>query len=475
MAQASTKPRLRLAASAWWLLAIAAVVLVAAFTSDRWLPQLRERVDRAFLAKDDSKEDSHDDAKESGHAGHDHGHPGHAENTAIELSEQARKNIGLKIGKIELQPFTRNLLVPGIVVERPGRSTVQVTAPMAGIITRIYPTEGEAVTPGHKLFDIRLTDEDLVQSQADLLRTAEELDVVAREIERIEKLTTEGGLAGKTLLERKYEQQKQQAVIRSQRQALTLHGLTPAQVEDILQTRKLVQFLSINAPGPTDGMSTSGEQRFYQVRDLRIAQGQHVNAGDALAELVDHSELFIEGNAFERDVAAVNRASTSEKSVSALLEVEAGSPQTISDLKILFTAPQIEAESRTLHFYVTLPNEIEQNRQLEDGRRYIAWRFRPGQRTQLQIPVDLWKDRIVLPVDAIVEEGAEAYVFIPNGDHFDRRAVHIEYKDSSAVVIANDGVLFRGDLVVLSAAKQLQLALKNKSGGGPDPHAGHNH
>jgi multidrug efflux pump subunit AcrA (membrane-fusion protein) len=346
---------------------------------------------------------------------------------------------------------------------------------MTGIVTKIYPTEGEAISPSQKLFDIRLTHEELVQSQADLLRTTEELDVIGREIERIEKLATEGGLAGKTLLERKYEQQKQQAVLRSQRQALVLHGLSAEQIDNILQTRKLLQFLSVDAPGPTEAMTTAGDLHFFQVQHLAIVQGQHVNAGDSLAELVDHTELFIEGSAFERDVAAVSRVASSEKNISALLENEEGPPQTIPDLKILYAAPQIDPDSRTLHFYVTLSNAVEQNRKLPDGRRYIAWRFRPGQRVQLQIPVETWQDRIVLPVDAVVEEGAEAYVFVPNGDHFDRRTVHIEYKDPNAIVIANDGVLFPGDLIAFSAAKQLHLALKNKSGATLDPHAGHNH
>lgn len=474
MAQVSSKPRLRLAIPTWslYLVTFVAIVLTAAVLRERWLPPLRERLGLQNPTESESKEHSDPKLPEA-HAGHDHA--GHQEGDSIELSEQARKNIGLQVAKIELKPFTRSITVPGIVVERPGRSVVQVTAPMAGIVTKIYPTEGEAVVPGQKLFDMRLTHEDLVQSQADLLRTAEELDVIGREIERIEKLTTEGGLAGKTLLERKYEQQKQQAALRSQRQALLLHGLTTSQVDDILRDRKLLQFLSVDAPGPMNGMLTSGDQRYYQVQDLRIAQGQHVNAGDALAELVDHSELFIEGNAFERDVPTITRASTDEKLVSALMEVDGGSPQIILDLKILYAAPQIDPDSRTLHFYVTLRNVIEQNRQLTDGRRYISWRFRPGQRTQLQIPVETWADRIVLPIDAVVEEGAEAYVFTPNGDHFDRRSVHVEFKDPTSVVIANDGVLFPGDLVAISAAKQLQLALKNKSGGGPDPHAGHNH
>lgn len=481
MSQATLKPRFSWATPwPWFYVALVCnVFLFAAILHNYWLPHVRgwiglgsQPAASADGKQKEEKADGHD------HAGHDHSHAGHEEGNSIELSLQARKNLGIEgkdgIVKIELKPFTRTISLPGIVVERPGRSLVQVSAPLTGIVTKIYPTQGEAIVPGQKLFDIRLTHEELVQSQANLLKTAEELDVIAREVERIEKLTKEGGLAGKTLLERQYEQQKQQAALRSERQALVLHGLTPVQVDQILEDRTLLQSLTVEAPGPTDRMATADEPRFFQVQDLKVAQGQHVTAGDTLATLVDHSELFIEGNAFERDIAEINRASAGNHPLSALMEVEGKQPQTVGDLRILYVASQVDPESRSLHFYVTLPNVIEQNK--EDGkRRYISWRYRPGQRTQLLVPVETWKDRIVLPVDAIVEEGAETYVFTPNGDHFDRRPVHVEYKDQTSVVVANDGVLFPGDSVVKFAAKQLQLALKNKSGGGIDPHAGHNH
>ncbi len=479
MAQASSKPRFPVRSFPFWLggLAVAVIVLTAAVFQSRWLPQLRTWIGLGALPSTTSNGTPTDSETVDGQdkGGHDDAHAGHNESDSIELSEQARKNIGLVVAKIELKSFTRSISIPGIIVERPGRSMVQATAPLAGIVTKIYPTEGEAVDPKQKMFDIRLTHEELVQSQSDLLRTTEELDVIGREIERIEKLTTDGGLAGKTLLERQYEQQKLQAGLRSQRQALVLHGLTSSQVDDILEQRKLLQMLTVEAPEQTDGMATTDEPRFYQVQSLKIAPGQYVNAGDTLAVLVDHSELFIEGNAFERDIDVIGRASIEGKPVSALLEVEGQRPQAISDLRILYAASEIDAESRTLHFYVTLPNTIEQNKKMDDGRRFISWRFRPGQRTQLQVPVENWDDRIVLPIAAVVDEGAEAYVFTPNGDHFDRRAVHVEYKDQSSVVIANDGVLFADDFVVTSGAKQLYLALKNKSGGGTDPHAGHNH
>ena len=141
----------------------------------------------------------------------------------------------------------------------------------------------------------------------------------------------------------------------------------------------------------------------------------------------------------------------------------------------MFLANQIDPVSRALRFYVRLPNRVIRKSQDADGRLFLDWKFKPGQRLQFLVPMEKWKDRIVLPVDAVAQEGAETFVFQQNGDHFDRRAVHVEYQDQFWVVIANDGSLFPGDTVAFAGAHQMQMALKNKAGGGVDPHAGHNH
>ena len=109
---------------------------------------------------------------------------------------QAKANIGMRMTRVELRSFQRTITIPGIVVERPGWSALDITAPMTGVVTRIYPLQGEAVKPGQPLFDIRLTHEDLLQKQTDFLRTVEELDVIDRELERLEKVAASGDDSG---------------------------------------------------------------------------------------------------------------------------------------------------------------------------------------------------------------------------------------------------------------------------------------
>lgn len=406
---------------------------------------------------------------------HDHSHPGHVEGSSLELSTQARSNIGLQLVTVELQPFDKTITVPGIIEEQPGRSTVEITAPMTGVITRIAAVQGEAVSPGQLLIELRLTHEELVQAQGDLLKTAESLDVTKREIARIEGLVRDGAIAGKTMIDLNYEKQKAEAVLRAQGQTLVLHGLSEEQVAEILASRKLLQRLSVAVPSPPSSEGTMPPATL-QVQELRVAQGQHVNAGDVLFVLADHRELFVEGSAFEQDVQAIAKAAAEDSKVSVVVDDKTTQHgDVLSGLSILYLANQVDPESRVFRFYIKLPNRVLREKQTSDGRTYLDWKFKPGQRVQVRVPTEEWKDRIVLPVEAIAQDGAESFVFQANGDHFDRRPVHIEYRDQLWAVIANDGSIFPGDVLAKSGAFQLQTAMKNKSGGAIDPHAGHNH
>lgn len=485
------------------VLAVLAVVAAASGAAMVWYPQLPELVaaELGFRGSQHEVDDGHDhgSAEETktdhaveaedghdhaSHAGEEHPEPAeaapaydhrHDEAETIKLSAQAQANIGVQLTRVELQPFDRSVTLPGMVVERPGWSIVEVTAPMTGVVTRIYCVQGEAIEPGQPLFDLRLTHEDLLQVQTDFLRTVEELDVIGREIARLEKIAADGVIAGKTLLERKYDQQRQEAMLRTLRQALLLHGLSEEQVDTITRTRSLLQELTIFAPVARTDSSGPALPKVLQVRQLNVSQGRSVTAGDALCALANYEELYIEGQAFEQDMPSIVQVAAEKRDVAVSLDAKHADPVNLSGLKILYMDDLVDAQSRTFHFYITLSNQLLREDKSPQGQRFVYWQFRPGQRAQISLPVERWDDRIVLPVEAVASDGAEFYVFEANGDHFDRRSVNVEFRDQRSAVIANDGSLRIGSQVAKSAAHQMQLGMKNKAGGGVDPHAGHNH
>jgi cobalt-zinc-cadmium efflux system membrane fusion protein len=460
-----------------WSLALAAVVLAVAGVV-AWRSGLQFRIQPGRVLYDE-----HTPAHEHEHAqGYHHEHSGgaasdheHDDAAAVKLSENAQANVGLRLEKLALRPFERMVTVPGVVVERPGRSEQQVSTPLTGMVTRIWALQGETVRPGQPLFDLRLTHEGVVEAQAEFLRSVEELDVLRREIQRLTRVAAEGAIAGKSLLERTYEQQKLEGVLRAQRQRLLLHGLSDAQVDQIAAKRTLLSTFTVNTPAQVDHSHSGRAACAFQVEELKVTNGQHVKAGDPLCTLSDHCRLYIEGKAFEQDIAALQKASAANWRLTAVLEPNGRERQTVAGLEIVYLANRVEPDTRAFLFYVELPNELLRERQTPEGARFSTWRFKPGQRVDLLVPVQRWTERIVLPVDAVVQDGPESYVFEMNDGHFDRRAVRVEYRDQYSAVVANDGTLTLGKMVVVAGAYQVHLALKNRSGGAPDPHAGHSH
>src|SRR5262245_11825547 len=73
-------------AAGYWLPAIHALVTTGKLPDGRGAPTMKAK---------ESAEQHHHDHPGHDHAGHDH--PGHDESSSIELSEQARKNIGLQV------------------------------------------------------------------------------------------------------------------------------------------------------------------------------------------------------------------------------------------------------------------------------------------------------------------------------------------------------------------------------------------
>jgi multidrug efflux pump subunit AcrA (membrane-fusion protein) len=450
------------------------VAVLAGVTRDKWLPLIRgAKADSAPLTATSVAEDphAHEGAQEDEH---NHDHAGHDEGTSIELSANGLKNIGFQPFEIQVSDFERKLTLPAIVAERPGRSRIHITASVSGVVTEIFAVEGQAVEPKSPLFVLRLTNEDVVAAQSEYLRTSESLSVVNRELARL-KAFPEGVIPGKRIIDQEYEKQKLDASLLAEEQTLVVHGLTEKQVKDILETRQLLRTITINAPSHTHKDGGCEGDHLFHVQSLPVSQGEQVATGQELAVLADHCELFVEGRAFEDDAARLREAASKGWEVEGVLLIGDKEKEVIKGLKLLYLADHIDPESRAFRFYVRLPNEIVLDQETTPGRRFIEWRFKPGQRMELRVPVENWEKQLVLPVNAIVDEGAEAYVYRQNGDHFDRVAVHVEHRDRDAIVVANNGALFPGDIIAGQGAYQMHLALKNKAGGGVDPHAGHNH
>ena len=420
---------------------------------------------------------------------HDHGEATHNEPTgpidSVDLSASAMKNLGLDsqtLLTIGRTTFFRSVTIPAVVVERPGRTRLHISAPLTGVVTQIHVLPGEAVVPGTVLFEIRLTHEELVTAQTQFLQTLGELEVEAREIARLEAVAETGALSARTLLERRYARDRLQALLRAQAEALRLHGLTDEQVDGIATERRLLSSLQVVAPSLQDHSHGSPQtiedkpsidKQVLVLEHLEVDKGQAVEAGTPLGTLTCPEDLLIEGHAFAEDRALLSQAAEAGWSPAAIFPGRSNEER-LGKLQIQRIGLEVDPVTRILPFYLELANPRVRDELNSAGQRIVEWKYLQGERLELLVPAEKWTDQIVLPAAAVVRDGTDWLVFRRNGRLFERVAVHVLHADNRDVVIADDGCLFPGDVVAGRSAAQLLMALRGQTAP-VDPHAGHTH
>lgn len=369
--------------------------------------------------------------------------------------------------------------MPGEIVDRPGYSDRGVTSPAVGVVTEVHAFPGDTVKPGDRLFTLRLFSEYLQNTQSELFKATREIQLITEQHARLEGLVKSGGVPESRLIELDNQLRRQKALIQSYQQDLLTRGLNPEQIRSVADGT-FVSTIEVVAPAVMDHKKNSSEIQpvvfhatgsnvdglAYEVQELNVELGQQVQAGQLLSTLANHHALFIEGHAFKREASFLAKAAENNWPIrcSFAEDDQVDWPAFDQTLEIRHLANAVNSETRTFNFFIPLLN---QSRAYDkDNQTFIVWRFRPGQRVRLQVPVEELKSVLVLPSAAIVREGPEAYVFQQNGDLFNRLPVHVLHEDRLQTVLANDGSVKAGLYLAQSAAASLNRVLKAQAASG---------
>jgi len=397
----------------------------------------------------------------------------------LKLSPQARKNLGLVAKPARTQTYWRTIQVPGEIVDRPGRSDRGVTSPAVGVVSEVHAFPGDTVRPGERLFTLRLFSEYLQNTQKELFSSTKETQLIGEQIERLSPLADKRVIPRTQIIDLENQLRRLAAVIQSHRQDLLTRGLNPKQIESV-SNGQFVSTVDVVAPPRVEDRDklvtiqqtayqegNGGDEQFaFEVQELNAELGQQVQAGQLLITLANHGSLYLEGHAFKREAPYLEKAAQNGWDIS--VEFAEDDPQSWPKLEqtfeIRYLSNSIDEQSRTFAFFIPLEN---QSRSYEkNGETFVVWRFRPGQRLRLHVPIEELKDVLVLPSAAIAREGPEAYVFQQNGDLFNRIPVQVLHEDRLNIVIANDGSVTPGLYLAQSAAASLNRVLKAQAASG---------
>lgn len=433
----------------------------------------------------------------------------HEPEEAVKLSPQAQANLRLVVKPVQPELYWKTVQMPGTVVELPGKSDRAVTAPAAGVVKRVHVYPWDMVRPGDELFTLELVSEYLQNAQTQLYKTARELALTREQRTRLIESDKTGVIPAARLLELDYQEQRLEVARQASRRELAARGLTKAQL-DGAEKGDFTLRMTVHAPGKVPGAEPPAERLVavaspppdeaapYEVQELKVNLGEQVQAGQLLCYLTDHQNLYIEGRGFKSDVPLLERVARqgwfaraefardaeagwldARKELPGLVLARLLNPNAVFPLfpddliQIRFLANVIDAGSQTFPFYAPLANQYHEYRSA--GKTHRIWRFRPGQRVRLHVPVEKLESVFVLPADAVVREGAEAYVFRQNGELFERRPVHVLHADRRHAVVANDGSILPGTHLAHNAAAQLNFALKAQASEGEGGHHHHDH
>ena len=132
---------------------------------------------------------------------------------AVELSDQAKRNLKLSSKRAYPQNFWKRTEIPGEIVDRPGLTDRSLTSPIAGVITAVHAQQGDIIKPGDRLVTIRLVSDYLQQVQSDLFKAVRETEIVNTEIARIQTMVERGIVPEKRVIQLRQDVERQRSQI----------------------------------------------------------------------------------------------------------------------------------------------------------------------------------------------------------------------------------------------------------------------
>lgn len=166
--------------------------------------------------------------------------------------------------------------------------------------------------------------------------------------------------------------------------------------------------------------------------ERNISLGGTVEPNKTLFQIADLSKVIVEGDVFESDVSKVKLGQNARIRLDAY-------PDRVFSGTVSFVASQLDPQRRTLHLWVSIDNK--------EGL------LKPELFARVALVVKHSKEVLTVPVEAIIDDGAEKFVFVKNGNQFVRQDVATGVSDDRYVEIT-DG-LYPGDQVVTDGNRQI--------------------
>ena len=348
--------------------------------------------------------------------------------TSVELSEKQAST--LKTGPVGTRDFTLFKTAVG-TIDFNEDLLVQVFSQYPGKILKASFNIGDDVKAGDTLFTI--DSPDLLQAESTLLAAAGVLELQKRTLARVTQLLKQGGSAQKDVDQSTSDEQTAEGNFKAARDAVRIFGKTDAEIDQIVEMRKVDSVLLV--PSPISG----------RIVARSAAPGFLTQPGNAPApySVADLSTMWMIANVIETDAPAYKLGQSVEVTVPAY-------PGTVFKGRVTTLGSIID------------PNTHRQlvRSQIDDPKHLL----RSGMFASFVIRVGDPMRSLAVPVNGVVREGDGTMTVWVTSDnlHFTKRTVKVGLQQDGwtqileglqpAEIVVTDGAVFLSNKLLLGDA-----------------------
>lgn len=355
---------------------------------------------------------------EGAHAGHQSAAPQAGERVTPDVHLDARQAVlaNVATAKVSRRAATSTVTAAGRVTYDE-RRLARVTAWVDGRVDRLrVATTGAFIRRGQPIAD--LYSPDLVSTQQELLLAASS----ARE------------LAGSDVPGVAKDAER---LVAASRKRLRLWGLSEAQISQVLRSQRPIESLPVLSPA-------SGV-----VLRRMVQAGDWVDKGMTLFEVADLSQVWVEADVYEYELAGLRPGQT------VTVETVAYPGRRFTG-RVAFVEPVMKAETRTN----TVRIELANSQGLLKPDMFVTAHLRTDR-----------GPRLMVPADAVVDTGKRQLIWVEeNPGHFVAREVRAGESSDTGIEIVSG--LKEGETIAVSGGFMIDATSQLQRGGAAG-HSGH--
>lgn len=337
---------------------------------------------------------------------------------ALELTPQQQSSLKLTTTTVKERQSAAALIVNG-TLRADQKRLFRIAPVVEGLVTELKVVEHAAVRKGQLL--AQLHSNTLGQVQAEYLEALARHEVAQSDYQRTKTLSDEGVVAKSRLQEADSQRKTAQAVLDQARRALTLAGVSTAQIENF--TRNPDNIADYPLLSPADGV----------VLEVAVENGQLLAAGETAFRIADLSVVWAD---IRVPVAQIGQVTPGAKAV---IKMAALPEQSFSG-QIQSLSGEVNAENQTIAGRVVIDNR--------------QGRLRPGMYVQAELQ-GAAQIGLMVPQSAVFRRGNDNYLFKVSGPR-NYEPIKVTLGDSSTGWVTISSGIAAGAEIVSGGVAELK-------------------